>query len=244
MGACSFSHINMKEYEIMLSDLQRILVGEVPLSFYLEVILRTAMIYLILMISMRLMGKRMSSQLSRNEMAAVASLAAAVGVPLMNPDRGLLPAVVIAAVIIVFQVGIAKIATKSKKFESVTQDKYNMIVKDGVLNIDAMLVARVSRDRVFAQLRGEGITNLGSVKRLYFEASGTFSLLKTVKPVPGLSIIPKWDNGFSRKIQLPSIELLCGNCGNFKPKVVAGDCQNCGKNDWIPAMSNLSDITT
>ncbi|MEH3114212.1 DUF421 domain-containing protein [Pedobacter terrae] len=233
----------MKEYEIKLNDLRRILIGEIPLTFYAEVILRTAVIYLILMISMRLMGKRMSSQLSRNEMAAVASLAAAVGVPLMNPDRGLLPAVVIAIVLIGFQLLIAKIASKNKKFESITQDKYNMIVKDGVLNIKAMLLTRVSRDRALAQLRKEGITHLGSVKRLYFEAGGTFSLLKTAKPLPGLSIIPAWDDEFSDEIhRRDTAVLLCSNCGNSKPDATVVNCQNCGENNWIPAVNNLNDL--
>ena len=199
----------MKEYEIKLTDLQRILQGEVPFHFFIEVILRTAVIYLILMVSMRLMGKRMSSQLSRNEMAAVASLAAAVGVPLMNPDRGLLPAVVIAMVIITLQVLIAKIARKSKKFESLTQDKYNILVKDGVLNHKAMLLTRITRDRVLSQLRSQGISHLGMVKRLYFEAGGTFSLLQQSEPVPGLSSIPEWDREMSAKIHQQSTHKVC-----------------------------------
>jgi len=81
----------MKPEEIHLKDWLRILIGEEPISFLLELIIRAAVVYLVLMLSMRLMGKRMSSQLSRNELATLVSLAAAVGVPMMAPDRGLLP---------------------------------------------------------------------------------------------------------------------------------------------------------
>lgn len=230
----------MKEYEIKLSDIQRILLGEVPLHFFIEVILRTAVIYLILMVSMRLMGKRMSSQLSRNEMAAVASLAAAIGVPLMNPDRGLLPAIVIAMVIISLQVLIAEIATRSKKFESLTQDKYNILVKDGVLNYKAMLLTRITRDRVLSQLRSQGISHLGMVKRLYFEARGTFSLLKKTEPVPGLSSIPEWDMEMSGKIHRQSTQQVCKFCGNYHTGAKDNKCKNCGKNTWVYAVSNLN----
>jgi len=230
----------MKEYEIKISDIQRILLGEVPLHFFIEVILRTAVIYLILMVSMRLMGKRMSSQLSRNEMAAVASLAAAVGVPLMNPDRGLLPAVVIAMVIITLQILIAKIATKSRKFESLTQDKYNMLVKDGVLNYKAMLLTRITRDRVLSQLRSEGISHLGMVKRLYFEAGGSFSLLKKTESIPGLSTIPEWDQEMSDKIHRKDTKQVCRFCGNYHTGSASNKCENCGKNNWVYAVSNLN----
>ena len=61
----------MESFEIKLTDLERIFSGEVPASFFLEIIFRTAFVYLILIISMRLMGKRMSSTLQRNELAAI-----------------------------------------------------------------------------------------------------------------------------------------------------------------------------
>ncbi|KQR71183.1 DUF421 domain-containing protein [Pedobacter sp. Leaf176] len=231
----------MKEYEIKLEDIQRILLGEVPFHFFVEVILRTAAIYLILMVSMRLMGKRMSSQLSRNEMAAVASLAAAVGVPLMNPDRGLLPAVVIAGVIISLQMLIAWIATKNIKFEAATQDKYNMLIKDGMLNVQAMALTRITQDRVLAQLRSESISHLGMVKRLYFEAGGSFSLLKMNTPIPGLSSIPKWDQEMSERIHSLTEQELCAWCGSYKPGRNATKCNNCKKDVWVYAVRNHKD---
>jgi uncharacterized membrane protein YcaP (DUF421 family) len=229
----------MKEYEIKLSDIQRILVGEVPLHFYLEVIFRVAIIYLVLMVSMRLMGKRMSSQLSRNEMAAVASLAAAVGIPLMNPDRGLLPAVVIAVVIIAYQTIIARKASVNKKFESVTQDEYNMLVKDGVLNTNAMVLTKISRERLFSQLRSESISHLGMVRRLYFEAGGTFSLLNTTEPKPGLSVLPEWDQQLSSEMHVLTDVQLCHYCGNHRPLESTDDtlCENCKHHTWVRAVS-------
>jgi uncharacterized membrane protein YcaP (DUF421 family) len=230
----------MKEFEIKLSDIHRMLIGDVPYHFYLEVIFRVAFIYLILMVAMRFMGKRMATQLGRNEMAAVSSLAAAIGVPLMNPDRGLLPAVVIAAVIITYQTLIARRAAVNKKFESLTQDKYNMLVKDGVLNTSAMMLTRVSRDRVLAQLRSESITQLGEVKRLYFEAAGSFSILTAEKPKPGLSIIPEWDVEMSSDLHKPAQQQICGYCGNQEVGVTDGKiCTNCQHKQWVSAVISL-----
>ncbi|MEJ7560620.1 MAG: YetF domain-containing protein [Pedobacter sp.] len=232
----------MKEFEIKFSDIHRILIGDVPYHFYLEVIFRVAFIYLILMVSLRLMGKRMSTQLGRNEMAAVTSLAAAIGVPLMSPDRGLLPAVVIAAVIITFQILIAKKASTNKKFESFTQDKYNMLVKDGVLDTKAMMSTRVSRDRVFSQLRSESISNLGEVKRLYFEAGGSFSILAAENPKPGLSVLPEWDVDMSSDMHQSVDQEICGYCGYQDPGPVAAKekvCGNCQHKDWVSAVTLL-----
>lgn len=229
----------MKEYEIKFNDFQRMFIGDVPPHFYFEVIIRAAVIYLILMVSMRVMGKRMSTQLSRNEMAAVTALAAAIGVPLMNPDRGLLLAVVIAAVIIFYQITIAKLATKNTKFEALTQDRYAVLIKDGVLNTKNMLHTRLSRDRVFAQIRSEGLSHLGMVSRLYFEAAGSFSILKSSEPLPGLSVIPSWDTEFETLVHLPSVIIVCENCGNqhlLSPTNNDTRCENCNHTSWVPAV--------
>jgi uncharacterized membrane protein YcaP (DUF421 family) len=235
----------MKEFEIKFWDIERILIGEVPLHFYLEVIFRVAFIYLLLMVSMRFMGKRMSSQLSRNEMAAVASLAAAIGVPLMNPDRGLLPAVVIALVIITLQKSIAKMASKNRKFESLTQDHIDTLIEDGVMKLDVMSHTRITRGRVLAQLRAEQVSHMGMVKRLYFEAGGKFSFLKNVRPSPGLSILPEWDGELSEEIHELTNEKVCAYCGN-RPPSGAGfadlRCGNCKKSKWVNAVVQIGSV--
>ena len=229
----------MKEYEIKITDLHRILIGDVPYHFYIEVIIRISFTYLLLMVSMRLMGKRMSSQLSRNEMAAVASLAAAIGVPLMSPDRGLLPAVAIAIIIISYQMLIASKSAVNRKFESITQDKFDTLIVDGILDTKTMLSTRVSRERIFAQLRTEGISHLGKVARLYFEAGGFFSVLQRNDPKPGLSIIPQWDADFSEELHVQTDTIICEKCGAPGPDNNSHKnavCYNCGEAQWVRAV--------
>lgn len=105
----------MKPEEIHINDWMRILIGEIPLGYFLEAVFRIVFIYLLLMLSMRLMGNRMGSMLTRNEMIALVSLAAANGVALMSADRGLLPVVIIAFLIIFYQRIIAWWTSKNKK---------------------------------------------------------------------------------------------------------------------------------
>jgi uncharacterized membrane protein YcaP (DUF421 family) len=231
----------MKPEEIKLSDFQRILIGEIPYSFFLELILRAFIIYVLLIVSMRLMGKRMSAQISRNEMAAVVSLAAAVGIPLMNPDRGILPALVITIVIVLFTNFIASRVAKDEKFESLTQDDYGALVKDGVLNLEVMERTRVTRERLFAQLRFSQKTHLGTVKRLYFEANGLFSLVDEPNPKPGLSILPDdLDPDFSARKLTKTNQKICQHCGQLGEGLIAtarSRCSNCGAIAWVTAVT-------
>jgi len=59
----------MKKEDIFLDDWQRILTGEAPTIFMAEVLLRTVVIYLMLLIILRLREKRMTGQLTISEMA-------------------------------------------------------------------------------------------------------------------------------------------------------------------------------
>jgi uncharacterized membrane protein YcaP (DUF421 family) len=80
----------MKKDEIHLEDIQRILFGQAPPQFLLEVFIRTVVIYISLLFIVRLLGKRMSGQLTIMEMAVMLTLGAIVSVPMQMPDRGLL----------------------------------------------------------------------------------------------------------------------------------------------------------
>ena len=229
----------MRSYEIYISDWSRVFLGEVPAIFYLEVFLRTVFIYIVLMVSLRLMGKRMATQLSRNEMAAMVSLAAAIGVPILDPGRGLLPIAIIAFVVVTIQRFVTTRAAANQKFERVVDGDYNVLVEDGLTFPDRMRISRITQERLFAQLRSEGILHLGEVKRLYLEAGGAFSLVKQADPEPGLSVLPLYDKEFRERKKFAEDLVVCGTCGKRSDKGEPGkkgDCDRCGGNDWHPAM--------
>ena len=90
----------------------------------------------------------MGKLLTRNELAAVSTLAAAIGIPLQTPDRGLLPGLLIAALVVVLQRTIAGIASKKERFERLTQGRITTLVSDSVLQINAMKECHLSRERI------------------------------------------------------------------------------------------------
>lgn len=225
---------NMLPFEIHLGDWKRILLGNMPASFLIELVFRGIFFYLLLVVSMRLMGKRMSSQLSRNEMASLVALAAAIGVPIISPDRGLLPGVIIALIIVFGERLIARRFTRSKKFEEISQGDIGVLVSDGVLEISEMLRTRVSRDRVFAQLRSEGIKNLKEAKRLYFEASGGFTMIKNNSKESGLSLIPDFDD-YTCRLNIVNDVCVCCFCGKEQAPQEK-KCSNCGETKFVNAI--------
>ncbi|MFC6998717.1 DUF421 domain-containing protein [Rufibacter roseus] len=227
----------MNPEEIQITDWGRIFLGEVPGSFMLEVVIRIAFMYLVLMVSMRAMGKRMAGMLGRTEMAALVSLAASIGVSLQDPTKGLLPVVIIAAVVVTIQRFIAWRGTQSSDFEQKVMDDLDILVEDGCLNLEAMETTRVTQERMFAQLRHEGIFNLGKVKRVYLEANGSFSILQFPEERDGLSLIPNMDPELQESQPRAAEKLACTSCGKLMQKQsTTKSCDRCGKEDWSEAV--------
>jgi hypothetical protein len=79
----------MKKEAIHLGDWHRLFIGEAPLEFMLEVVLRTLIIYLALLLTMGLLGKRMNAQLNVAELSLIIMLGGVGSVAMQLPDRGL-----------------------------------------------------------------------------------------------------------------------------------------------------------
>lgn len=228
----------MKPQDIHFGDWLRILIGEVPVSFFIELLIRSIIVYLILIVSMRIMGKRMSSRLSRNELASLVSLAAAVGIPLMSPDRGVLPAAIIAFILVGVQRLIARQSCKNEKFENFSQGRVSALVSDGIVDMKELKHIKLSHERVFSQLRSQGVLQLGTVGRFYMEASGAFTLISRKDPMPGLPVLPPFDEEMRDYFEEHNDQQICVQCG-FPQKPVGHPypkCPNCSAEKWIAAV--------
>jgi len=132
----------------------------------------------------------------------VVTLAATVGIPLQVPNRGLLPPIIVLAVMIPVQRAVSLWGMRQPKVEVLTAGETSLLVRDGRLIVKNLLDTVLSREKVFAVLRENEIQQLGQVHRLYIEPSGTFTLFPAVSPTPGLSLIPEIDPEL-RKSQRP-----------------------------------------
>lgn len=222
----------MDKDEIHLYDIGRILTGDMPPAFFIEIIIRAIVVYIILMGAMRLMGKRMASRLNRNELAAISTLAAAVGIPLLTPDRGLLPGILIAFIVVLVQRLVAHYSVKSQRFERLTQGRISTLVFDSCLQLRQMEKVRISREQLFSRLRSNRIRHLGQVKRMYMEANGSFTIIRHSEKKPGLPVIPSWDKALLEEQQRAKETYVCSYCGNARKNDHDGECPNCHKHEW------------
>lgn len=228
----------MKPSDIRLDDWQRILVGNVGPLFLLEVFFRTLIVYLFLLTAIRLLGKRMSSQLTIMEMTVMITLGAIVSIPMQTPDRGILQGLMILVLVLLIHRGINYLGFFNARIELVLQGEPTVLVKNGVLQLKEMTEVRITRQELFAELRSKNISQLGSVKRVYLEPAGSFSVIEAKKKSPGLPIYPEADHRILKDaVFADPILLVCTNCGTINPDQHAGKCKSCTHEDYIKAMN-------
>jgi len=101
---------------------QSILLGEESLSFLLQVVIRSTMMFFFVLISLRMIGKRAVMQ-GVFEVALIIALGSAAGDAMFCSKVGLLPAILVFAVIICIYKIINHFMAKYSFFERVLQGK-------------------------------------------------------------------------------------------------------------------------
>jgi uncharacterized membrane protein YcaP (DUF421 family) len=224
-----------------LLDVHRIFFGNAQPTFLIEVWLRTSVTYFLLIVAMRFLGRRVAAQFTLFEISIVVTLAAAIGVPLQASDRGLLPPLIIAVVVIVLQRTLTRFGVRHRQFETTVSTDVTTLVRDGVLQLLGMSQANIGRKKVFETLRLNGYQHLGEVSRVYMEPSGSMSIIRSGDDHrPGLSVIPELDADLVAEAQANGY-FSCTCCGSTKKSAERPTrrCELCGTGRWLPSIHQL-----
>lgn len=227
----------MKKEDIIAWDWRRILFGQAPPEFLLEVLMRTSMIYVALLIIVRLMGKRMGGQLTISELAVMVTLGAIVSPAMQIPQLGVLMGTMILICALIFQRGLNFAEVNNDGFEKLSQGYSQLLIKNGIIQLDEMRKAKVSRQQLFSALRSENVYNLGDIGRVYMEACGIFSIYRKQQWAPGLPIYPPTDDSVNCYSQdLVDGHRACATCGNVTDVTDESHaCSVCNSKTWIAA---------
>lgn len=227
---------NMKE----IFEWKRLLFNDLPFEFLAEVIFRTVIMFIVVLLTLKFAGKRGVKQLSVFEVVIIISLGSAAGDPMFYEDVGLVPAVTVFLIILFMYRGVTWLLGKSKRFEKFIEGKVECIIEDGQFSISSFEREDLAQDEFFTEMRLRSIEHLGQVRNAYMETNGTISLYfyedKDVKY--GLPIRPQLFNLKSTVIPKTGI-YACTFCANTqKLEPVTGMCTVCGKKEWVLAINS------
>ncbi|MCF0074079.1 DUF421 domain-containing protein [Dyadobacter sp. CY261] len=223
------------------ADWRKILMHDHPFTFLLEVVIRTVIMFMIILIALRASGKRGIKQLSVFELVLIIGLGSAAGDPMFYEDVGILPAFVVFLVVISLYITVTRLSDRFVKLEKLLEGESLCVIRDGKLLQDAFKDSGLSQDEFFAALRMRNVEHLGQVRTVLIETSGEFSVLyyPDEEVRYGLPIFPdKLKNKLHSHASFEHI--ACAKCGNTKygaNSTTLPECPECEVSEWVEAIN-------
>ncbi|NNG99398.1 YetF domain-containing protein [Acinetobacter sp. ANC 5414] len=220
-------------------DWATLFIHDTTWTFAAEITIRVVLMFSMIMIFLRLTGKRGIRQLSIFELAIILSLGSIAGDPMFTEDLPLIQALLIMSIVITLYRLTTWLMMKYQPFEDLIEGKSLYIVEDGMLVLDKIKRGKMSHDEFFAEMRQQGIEHLGQVRAGLLETDGNFSIL-LFKPDEiryGLPLFPKQ---YQQTTQVePETYYACMHCGYVdyisKPDQQCSRCQSC---HWAKALNS------
>ncbi len=165
----------------------------------LQIVLRTGVIYLVVLIGVRLSGKREVGQMTPFDLTLLLLLSNSVQNAMTGPDTSLLGGVIAAATLLVLNYFVAYLSGSSPRFRHFVQGEPSLLVHDGEVIQEHMSRERVSMDELDRALRQHGISNCKDVALAVLEVDGSISCLKydEIKPDANTHLVRR--KGVQRK---------------------------------------------
>ncbi|MCD6064421.1 MAG: hypothetical protein K0R82_2332 [Flavipsychrobacter sp.] len=226
-------------------DVHSLLWGEENFAFLGEVALRAIVMFIVVLVSLRILGKRGVKQLSVFELVIILSLGSAGGDAIFYRDVGLVVCIMVFVMIVILYRLVIYIADKSHGFNKLVEGVPVLLLEGGQFDTENFKHELISLDEFFSELRRKNVSQLGQVYKVYGETTGELSVFyyrdEDVKY--GLPIFPELLEKPLTAIDHPGI-YACTNCAHTQEIKPAGEfqCPDCKGNKWLPA-SNQKRIT-
>lgn len=220
-------------------DWAAIFIHDTTWLFAAEISIRVVIMFSMIILFLRLTGKRGVRQLSIFELTIILSLGSIAGDPMFTEDLPLIQAVLIMAIIISLYRLTTWLMMKYQPFEDFLEGKSLYIVEDGMLVLEKIKQGKMSHDEFFAEMRQQGIEHLGQVRAGLLETDGEFSIL-LFKPEEIRYGLPLFPHAY---YAIDALELqqcyACMYCGQVE-NIDQSDqpCTRCGCKRWAKAMND------
>jgi uncharacterized membrane protein YcaP (DUF421 family) len=142
---------------------------------YIEIFIRTLVVFVLLVILARIIGRKLLAQLSVFEFVTTITIGSATGTYVVEKSKGnvMLLSPIILTTCAVF---LGYMTVKSLKFRKLIVGEPVVIIQNGEILEKNMLKARYSLDDLERHLRGKGAFKLNEVEFAVLESDGTLSV--------------------------------------------------------------------
>ena len=147
-------------------------------------LLRTIILYFLIMTGLRLMGKRQIGELEPSELVLTMMISDLATVPMQDFGIPLLAGVIPILTLLSLSMLLSQLSLLSLRFRELMCGTPSILIRNGKLQQDAMRKNRYTLDELLEQLRGQGYVSVDEVRWAVLENSGQLSILPWARQRP------------------------------------------------------------
>lgn len=141
-------------------------------------LIRTLVLYILIILAIRLMGKRQISDLQTSELVVTFLISNIASIPMQNSSIPLFTGLIPIIILIVCEIVLSSIMLKSCKFRKFICGSPVVIINHGKIDQKVMRELRMSTEDLFEQLRQLDVFNLEDIEFAIIETNGQMSIMK------------------------------------------------------------------
>jgi uncharacterized membrane protein YcaP (DUF421 family) len=147
------------------------------MNLYLDIIIRSVVVYLFMIIALRLFGKKELSQLNTADVILILLISNSVQNAMVGNNTTLLGGLAAAAVLFAMNFLLKKLMFRFKGFGSFVQEKPEILIHDGQLDFKALNKLSITHEELQEAMREHGVEHFADVKLAMLEIDGNISII-------------------------------------------------------------------
>lgn len=140
-------------------------------------VLRTIILYIVVTVAIRLMGKRQIGDMQPNELVITLLISEIAAIPLQDTEQPMFIGLAAIFVLVFLEIVISILAMKSFSVRKLLNGQSVVVIKNGVIDQQAMRNVRMTVVDLIEQLRGQDVFDIADVAFAVLEVNGNLSVL-------------------------------------------------------------------
>jgi uncharacterized membrane protein YcaP (DUF421 family) len=201
----------------------------------LIILLRAIVLYFVVVLIMRIMGKRQIGQLQPFELVIALMISELASMPMQNTGIPLFHGIIPIITLLVLQVLISTLQLKSEVARLIFCGKPSILIEKGKINIKELKNNRINLNDLLEELRMKEYYNLDDIEYAILETGGQITIIPKSELEPATR---KDLNVKSVQNMLPVTLILDGKVNDRNLKLIKKD------NTWLSKQLKKSNISS
>nr|WP_315020727.1 DUF421 domain-containing protein [uncultured Aminipila sp.] len=169
------------------------------------ILIRTVILYLMVLFAIRIMGKSELSKLSPFQLVVLFMIAELASLPIEDTNLSLINGTTAIFTLLFLQVAISYLSLKCEWFKNFISGKPSILIEDGVINELELKRLRININDLTEQLRLKNSPSLSDVAYAVIESNGDLSVI----PKPDKKPLTPSDMGIVKPKEIMPLILVC-----------------------------------